>query len=561
VGRTTRSSWERRCVHAHADGLLFASRERAELTSRRAKVKGLAIKEKAAAAKAAQEAAQNETVRTPENGPGTPPNPTVPPAPGGPISRPEITPSPEQPPSSKRSEPDQRYAPAQPAPLGADANTNGPQFNAEQPPAPSSKAHSAPGQATLASAPTIRTPPSRPAPLQIQSQPVLPTSLAANVGVPLSALPIPSHQTFLLPPVPTFNMARRASLANGEAARMDAFMAKQRQAARKASAGLAGFRQPSLISPVRSPVMPGIGTANMARRTSGPYPPTLNMAPNGAQDGLQVGYGGPGSPKISPNVRPAPSALHLAAMRNNSRRASMPGVAGQPGAAGQVQLISSGPFTPPRVVSGAGLPLPSSGNGNGNNANRELSPIKDHEDGYGSVNHFVFPDPSDLTTTYLTPPSSTYLPTSSAATYLSDASSASFDLENAPFTPDGPGPNPSFSFGSVGTGSETSMPVIGEADSGAHGQLDTMTQQHIAWMDMQPRVRLGSIASIETYTTDGGTTVDGGSDGWNDWASLGAAQLQPQHQGAMGAGANGYSGGMLDADLAGFDPEARRASA
>jgi len=342
-------------------------------------------------------------------------------------------------------------------------------------------------------------------------------------------------------------MGRRASLANGEAAKMDAFMAKQRQAARKASAGLAGYRQGGLISPVRSPVMAGVGMANMARRTSGPYPPSLSLTPNGAQEGLQAGYGGPGSPKISPNVRPTPSALHLAAMRNNSRRASMPGVAGQPGAAGIVQLISSGPFTPPRVVSSAGFALP----GNGNNANRELSPIKDHEDGLGSSNLFVFPESTDLATTYLTPPSSTYLPTPSGATYLSDSSSASYDLENVPFTPAGPGPAPGFSFGSAGTSSASSMPPVGEAGSAQ--------QQQIAWMEMQPRGRLGSIASVETYTTDGGATVDGISEGWSEWMGAGLAQLQQQQQHQPGA--NGFSGGLLGADLAGFNPEARRASA
>lgn len=111
------------------------------------------------------------------------------------------------------------------------------------------------------------------------------------------------------------------------------------------------------------------------------------------------------------------------------------------------------------------------------------------------------------------------------------------------------------------------MPVIGEVDNadgdgaGGAGQGQGNEQQ-LNWIDMmqmQPRGRLGSIASIGTYTTDGATTVDGGSDaGWVDWAQLGAGGMG---MGTAGGGMGGFSAGLLGEGLAGFDPDMRRASA
>ena len=148
----------------------------------------------------------------------------------------------------------------------------------------------------------------------------------------------------------------------------------------------------------------------------------------------------PASPKISPVGR-STSALHLTAI-NNSRRASVP----------STHTVTSGPFTPPRV--GAGPEL-----------------------------H------TDLSTAYITPPTSTYM---------------------QGFSPNAPLPSPGFSFGSP-----QDIPF-----DPAPGPW--------TWA---PRGRIGSVASLNTTTTEG----TGGSSEWeSDWT-----------QGVP----------------AGFDPESRRASA
>jgi len=392
---------------------------RSKLTSRRAKVKGLAQKEKAAAAKAATDVGKGDQARTPENASTTSPD-------------------------------------------------NGPPVLTESKPTPPPEEVN-----------QHRSAPPRPAPLQLYSQ-----SQVAQL----------SSQSALLPPVNGVNMGRRASLANGEVARIESFIAKQRMAARKAGGGV--VRQPGLVSPVGSPVI-GQYQASAARRSSIPYP-TPNLD-------------GGSSPKISPSVRPAPSALHLAAMRNNVRRASMPGVAGQ------VQLISSGPFTPPRVAS--------IGTGHNSQGIRELSPIKDHDGEHPSLansEHFYFPDASDMSATFLTPPSSTYMPSHSPSTFLgSDSSAGTFDFgtDAMPFTPNGPLPQPGFSFGSA-------APVPPPM---------SVEEQNNMWMAMQGRGRLGSIASINTFTTEGATTADGSEWEWPASAGL----VEPE----------------------GFDPDLRRASA
>ena len=363
-------------------------------------MKGIALKEKAAAVKAAADGSHRD-MRTPENLSVSPPKSAIPA-----VTQSNATPSPEHP------------------------------------------------------APQIVHPP-RPTPLAHASQ-----SQVAQIG--------------LLPPVSGVNMGRRASLANGEAAKIESFIAKQQRLA-ASKAGLVSHRQPGPISPI-------IGQAQLARRKSIPYPSPL---PEG---GL--------SPKISPSVRPMPSALHLAAIRNNSRRASIPHTG--------IQLISSGPFTPPRVVSG-GVPKA--------NGERALSPIKDQDADY-QVEGFTFPE-ADHTTSYLTPPSSTYLSSAGNNTFSNtDSSFGSFELGQdgqifvPPYTPNGPLPNPGFSFGSV-----VPQP-IGEG---------------VAFAEMQPRGRLGSIASINTMTTDGTTTVDG-----QDWD---------------------WTTGFAMPEVDGFDPDVRRASA
>lgn len=418
--------FQNRSVDHFTSPCTLDERDGVGLICRRAKVKGLALKEKAAAAKAAD----GEGEQVSDDRPETPPT-THPPA----VMESLATPSPPD------KQPQQQHMPH------------------------------------------------RPPPLQLHSQP----------------------QLSLLPPVNPVNMGRRVSLANGEAARIETFIAKQRMMARKASNG-GSIRAPGYISPVRSPII-AQHQANLARRTSIPYPSPLEIRPSGLPNG-------PGSPKPSPSVRPMPSALHLAAIRNNTRRSSMPGIA-------QAQLISSGPFTPPRMVSGSMM------HPNGQQVGRELGPIKDVSPEAPNVAHlpqdgFVFSEPSDLSTTYLTPPSSTYLPSTSPSTYLpSDGSSTIYDFgidqsQFPPYTPNGPLPNPSFSFGSA----PQSVPAP---------MLATDEQVNM-YYNMQNRGRLGSIASIGTYTTDGGATADGSD--W-DWSGVAPPQV----------------------DMDGFDPDTRRASA
>ena len=288
--------------------------------------------------------------------------------------------------------------------------------------------------------------------------------------------PSPPKPPGLLPPVNNVNMGRRASLASGEAAKIETWVAK------RIAGGPSQARAPSFVSPLRSPLA---GQAAAARRGSVPYPSTNPEGPIFRSPNVD-------SPKISPSVRPMPSALHLAAIRNNSRRASMPGSA---------QLISSGPFTPPRVVSGA-YPL------GGVRTQRELSPIKDH----GA--EVVFGD-TDFATTYLTPPSSTYRlsDTSPTSYFPTDSGSTPFEYPVDPFMPNAPLPTPAFTFG--------------------QRQSNLPAEESAPFVALQSRVRLGSMASINTFTTDG--TMENGSDFGQEWLG----QLVPER----------------------FDPDTRRASA
>lgn len=63
----------------------------------------------------------------------------------------------------------------------------------------------------------------------------------------------------------------------------------------------------------------------------------------------------------------------------------------------------------------------------------------------------------------------------------------------------------------------------------------SVEEQNNMWLEMQGRGRLGSIASINTFTTEGATTADGSDYDWNSAGCL----VEPE----------------------GFDPDLRRASA
>ncbi|KAK8847347.1 hypothetical protein IAR55_005204 [Kwoniella newhampshirensis] len=295
-----------------------------------------------------------------------------------------------------------------------------------------------------------------------------------------------ARQSMLLPPVNNLNMARRASLANGEAAKIEMFVAKRAAAGQKQ-----GYHPAGLLSPGRAPSM---GQASAARRGSIPYPtPITAMPPPNST-----------SPKFSPAAqRVMSSALHLAAMKNNTRRASMPGTA---------QLISSGPFTPPRNVSNQHQV--------GNRSARELSPIKDHdhENNHQELTHQQFDPESDFSTTYVTPPSSTYNPSIISPISYLPTNSTGYD-PSMPFSPNSPLPNPGFTFG----GDVNNAPATDDAEAARQQQI---------YLSLQQRGRMGSLASVGTFTTEAGTDLEDTSAEWY-------TQDGPE----------------------GFDPDARRASA
>lgn len=350
-------------------------------------------------------------------------------------------------------------------------------------------------------------------------------------------------------------MARRVSLANGEAARIEAWAAKRAAAARKQELHV---NSEGYLPPGRPAPMPQ-GQAAAARRGSIPYPspiitsvteeplpsPTLSA-------GLQPSLAGPNrrpsipgnngiSPKISPIPRPTSTALHLTAIRNNSRRASMPGTAA-------IQLLSSGPFTPPRVVSnthqvGVARPL-----------TRELSPIKDHDDQQHYPNPNSHPNPKDsyglgepavdFLATYKTPMSTTYAISQNSTTMAPSVSietshNSDFDFnilnpDQPDFSPNAPLPSPGFSFGSVASNQSFYQQASnGNGYPSGYGAEDERLypQNQQAMYRGVRQGRLGSIASINTITTDGGTET--GSDYAVDWANV----------------------------MPGFDPDLRRASA
>ena len=260
-----------------------------------------------------------------------------------------------------------------------------------------------------------------------------------------SVSPVEGNVT--IPSVTGIPMTRRASLANGEAAKIESFIVKHRLQARKAAMNAA---RPGLVSPLRSPVV------SRSRQTSNPYP----------QDS-------PSSPKISPSVRPMSSALHLAALRNNTLKeaAATNGSNSNGLSSTQVQLLSSGPFTPPRNMT-AGQPA--------NNVQaRELSPIRDHAE---------YQESKDISQLDLSFASSTYPDTGS------QPEPASYQGHYGA----GPLPNPTYSFGSAHA--PQSMFMSNE-------------QQMAIFMEMQNRGRLGSMASTNTFGTGEGSD-------WSDFTGL-----------------------------------------
>ncbi|OCF37406.1 hypothetical protein I316_00527 [Kwoniella heveanensis BCC8398] len=327
------------------------------------------------------------------------------------------------------------------------------------------------------------------------------------------------HRQVLLPPMVAPNMTRRASLANGEAAKIGDFVAKRAAAASGQLARHAGLRAPGYVSPQRSPLL---GSASAARRQSIPYPTPITAGPAG---GLSM------SPKFSPVARVMPSALHLTAMRNNTRRASMPGAA---------QLISSGPFTPPRVVTNQHQVGTARGT-------RELSPIKDH-DSEGSHQFLLSPEESEFNTTYITPPSSAYNPSDISPISYLPTNSTSYD-PSLPFSSDSPLPNPAFSFGGADMAQQLlqqqqqqqqqHQPVLDEAEAARQQQL---------FLAFQQRGRMGSIASINTLGTDNGNGTDLDEANISEWSLAGQDLPETFGQDAQGA-------------PDGFDPDARRSSA
>jgi hypothetical protein len=279
--------------------------------------------------------------------------------------------------------------------------------------------------------------------------------------------------------------------------------------------------------------------------------------------------------------------LHLAAIRNNTtRRSSMPGAP---------QLISSGAFTPPRVVDGTVQRA---------QRERELDPIRDdHESVFGDPAHlgagtgvvpgFTFgaagTDGMGLPTTYLTPPQTSFQPSDSASSasangsllFTGGSADTSDDYTGMLYTPAGPLPNPGFSFGtplappSSGNGNKDVLgqPHSAPADASgfAYGRTDQQTREMELFFQFRDKGRLDSMASGSGYGSDGTTGTANGSMGqaepW-DWAMPGS---QGQGQGMMVSGQMGQGQGQMmgqgqDAALGGmgmplgFNPD-RRVSA
>lgn len=316
----------------------------------------------------------------------------------------------------------------------------------------------------------------------------------------MSAISTASTSMLMPPTVPNVNMGRRVSLANGEAMGIEAWAAK------RAAAGKA-IRIGNLDGPARSPT---IGAASAARRSSIPYPAPLTLPMDAVsaaaqQRALPLGAL---SPKASPSVRPMPSQLHLAAMRNNTRRASVPGLPG----AGAAQLLSSGPFVPPRVVSSSHpIPPPAT-------RTVALEPIKDHE------HELATSDPNTPFDFVQTPYSASFLtsagqvfPNVSPTTYAPPDAAPVFELgSSAVGLASGPLPNPTFSFGGPTTVAHHAAPQISDEEA---------ARTQAFYMALQERGRMGSLASINTLTTEGATTE--GESSSIEWFAPGDGSLSP----------------------------------
>lgn len=288
--------------------------------------------------------------------------------------------------------------------------------------------------------PTIAIPPvpmGFPPSQSFESPPVFP-SPQQPLHFPASAGVLGAPMTSLLPPVQGVNMGRRVSLANGEAARIGQWAQKR---ALEQQQGI----PPSYGRTFRTPVM---SQANAARRGSIPYPSPSQSS------------GNPLSPRMSPSVRPMPSALHLTAMSNSARRSSVP----------HTRLLSSAPFTPPRNGAGA--------------RELSLSQIKDAESENDSA---IDLGDSDLSTTFITPQNGTYnMPPPGVPLNGPSCLTGGDDFV-------GTGPNPAFTFGQPAP--------LSEQEAARFQQI---------YMSMSQRGRGASVGSANTFNTE--SAEDAGSD-------------------------------------------------
>jgi hypothetical protein len=293
------------------------------------------------------------------------------------------------------------------------------------------------------------------------------------------------------------NGGRRVSLASGEAEKIQMWAAKRNGVEASASGGL-----------TRSPV---IRQASAARRGSIPYPAPPSFATQDATRPVSS------SPNFSPLIRPTPSTLHLTAIRNNNRRASMPG---------PPQLLSSGPFTPPRIGSAAGYtpprilsyPIPGTLS---TGLPRELSSIKDHDSESASPEAQSFLPMEGLPTTFITPSASTYSGTYSLSKSASGSSTGP-DSSHPPESSEaynvaGPLPSPAYSFGNK---------LVESVQTGHVSEEEAARQK--AMFESFERGRLGSLASIGSGGTYSDTTV--GTVDETDYSAFDASRFDPSRR-------------------------------
>jgi len=327
-------------------------------------------------------------------------------------------------------------------------------------------------------------------------------------------------------------VSRRQSIANGELANMDKLASKRKMAT--------------------------LGSAAMARRDSSPY-----ASVNTASESTGAPSFGPGNglaSPLSPSGFKVPStSLHRAVVHNNTRRCSMPA---PPSLVGMSSMVSHSPV---RLRGPAGSPAgPFAMDGinqfdlgvvryssprrtasihNGEEENAAVAALKK----VGSINqipeaedHATPPDaaPTTATTTNtvstattadaVTPAEFTIddLEAFDQETFYSD-SLAFLDSLNENANVDGPLPNPAFHFGAAPQIQSTPAQT---SNYGSMGPPDD------AFTQMQNRNRIGSIASINTFTSETSAVS-------NDW-NVDEFHFTPDSIG-----------------MPGFDFDARRASA